>query len=70
MVSKSVNVKDVDGSKFVVAFAAHLKKQGQVQLPKWVDLVKTGNHKELPPLNPDWFYVRTGKSSFFKLFYF
>eukprot|EP01080_Neovahlkampfia_damariscottae_P010533 gene10533-3054_t len=58
MVSKSVNVKDVDGSKFVVAFAAHLKKQGQLQLPKWVDLVKTGNHKELPPSNPDWFYVR------------
>jgi small subunit ribosomal protein S19e len=24
----------------------------------WVDTVKTGHFKELPPQNPDWFYVR------------
>lgn len=27
-------------------------------MPTWVDLVKTGTHKELAPLNPDWYYVR------------
>lgn len=58
MVKKTVTLKDVDGSKFVTAYAAHLKKEGKVVQPKWVDLVKTGNHKQLPPTNPDWFYVR------------
>jgi len=52
------NVKDVDGSKFVVAYAAHLKKEGKMKVPKWHDIVKTGNLKELPPYNVDWFYVR------------
>lgn len=33
----------------------------QIQLPSWVDLVKTGTHKELAPYDPDWYYVRAGK---------
>ncbi len=31
--------------------------------PKWVDLVKTGTFKELAPYDPDWYFVRAGKSS-------
>lgn len=27
-------------------------------MPKWVDIVKTGRHKELAPYSADWFYVR------------
>lgn len=27
-------------------------------MPKWADIVKTGKHKELPPNDPDWIYVR------------
>lgn len=55
---KSVNIKDVDPQKFVVAYANHLKKEGKLTQPKWVDIVKTGTHKQLSPVNPDWFYVR------------
>lgn len=33
----------------------------QLPVPKWVDLVKTGLHKELPPIDPDWFYTRCGE---------
>jgi len=51
-------VKDVPADKFVVAYAAHLKKEGKIQLPKWTDFVKTGQHKELAPYDPSWFYVR------------
>jgi hypothetical protein len=32
----------------------------QVQLPAWVDIVKTASFKELPPMDPDWYYVRAG----------
>ncbi|CAK8677930.1 unnamed protein product [Clavelina lepadiformis] len=54
----AVTVKDVNQQDFVVAFAAHLKKSGKLKVPEWVDLVKTGKHKELAPYNPDWYYVR------------
>lgn len=56
-----VTVRDVDASKFVKAYAAHLKRGGKLAVPAWVDLVKTGTHKELAPLDPDWFFVRAGK---------
>ena len=32
----------------------------QIQLPNWVDIVKTGRYKELGPYDPDWYYVRAG----------
>lgn len=32
----------------------------QIQLPAWVDIVKTGAFKELAPYDPDWYYVRAG----------
>ena len=31
-----------------------------MQLPNWVDLVKTATFKELAPYDPDWYYVRAG----------
>lgn len=53
-----VTVRDVDAQKFVKAYAAHLKRAGKLDVPSWVDLVKTGAFKELAPYDPDWFYVR------------
>merc|ERR1711957_239926 len=50
--------KDVDPPAFIKAFAEHLKRQGRFEIPKWSDVVKTSKHKELPPLDPDWLYVR------------
>ncbi|TQN66216.1 40S ribosomal protein S19 [Colletotrichum shisoi] len=44
--------------KFINAYAAFLKRQGKLPIPGWVDIVKTGPAKELPPQNIDWFYVR------------
>jgi len=51
-----VTVKDVPALEFVVALAVHLKKK--LDLPEWHDLVKTANFKELPPQNPDWYFIR------------
>jgi ribosomal protein S19E (S16A) len=39
-----------------------LKNNDKFVVPKWVDTVKTGVHKELAPYDPDWYYIRAGKS--------
>ncbi|KAI4999342.1 hypothetical protein ZWY2020_003931 [Hordeum vulgare] len=31
---------------------------GRMELPEWVDIVKTTMFKELPPTDPDWYYMR------------
>merc|ERR1712151_1159054 len=54
-----VTAKDVEASKFISAFAQHLKRQGRFEIPKWADVVKTWALKELAPTDPDWLYVRT-----------
>jgi len=46
--------------EFIVAYASHLKRSGKLEVPSWVDLVKTGSFKELAPYDPDWYYVRAG----------
>lgn len=35
----------------------------QIQLPSWVDIVKTAPFKELAPYDPDWYYIRAGRES-------
>merc|ERR1719502_2043503 len=55
---KGVTVKDVAPDKFVVAYAAHLKRIGKIEVPKWTDLVKTAAYKELAPYDNDWYYIR------------
>uniref|UniRef100_A0A6B2LNN4 40S ribosomal protein S19 n=1 Tax=Arcella intermedia TaxID=1963864 RepID=A0A6B2LNN4_9EUKA len=56
--SKGTTVKDVPAAQFIKAYAEHLKKNNWLELPAWVDIVKTGYFKELCPQDPDWYYVR------------
>ncbi len=35
------SLRDVSAADFIVAYAAHLKKGGKLELPEWVDVVKT-----------------------------
>ena len=51
-------VKDVSPHEFVKAYAAHLKRSGKIELPKWTDIVKTATFKELAPYDPDWYFIR------------
>ena len=53
-----VTVRDVAADKFIAAYADVLKNNDKFVVPKWVDLVKTGAHKELCPYDPDWYYIR------------
>eukprot|EP01025_Chloroclados_australasicus_P029476 TRINITY_DN2946_c0_g1_i2.p3 TRINITY_DN2946_c0_g1~~TRINITY_DN2946_c0_g1_i2.p3 ORF type:complete len:156 (-),score=24.76 TRINITY_DN2946_c0_g1_i2:143-610(-) len=55
---KPKGVKELQAEDFIVAYAQHLKSTDKLQLPDWVDLVKTASHKELAPYNVDWYYVR------------
>ena len=55
---KVYTLKDVSSHDLVLAFAQHLKKEGKMQVPKWVDLAKTGPFKELAPYDQDWYYIR------------
>lgn len=48
---------------FITAYSSHLKRSGKLEIPIWVDTVKTGSQKELAPYDPDWFYVRAGEFS-------
>merc|ERR1711865_948277 len=50
--------KDVAAQDFVIAYAAHLKRIGKIEVPKWADLVKTAAFKELAPYDQDWYYIR------------
>jgi small subunit ribosomal protein S19e len=50
---------------FISAYASHLKRSGKLEVPTWVDLVKTGAYKELAPYDADWYYVRAGEIEWF-----
>ncbi|KAK4526184.1 hypothetical protein GAYE_SCF20G4098 [Galdieria yellowstonensis] len=51
-------LKDVSAPDFIASYANFLKRTGNVELPSWVDYVKTSTRNELAPYDPDWFYVR------------
>jgi small subunit ribosomal protein S19e len=38
--------------------APNVSKTPQMEVPTWVDTVKTASYKELAPYDPDWFYIR------------
>lgn len=53
-------VKDVAAADFISTYASHLKRVGTLELPQWVDTVKTAPRKELAPYDADWFFIRVG----------
>lgn len=63
MAARGITVKDVPADAFIAAYARYLKRSGKFDVPKWTDQVKTAHFKELGPLNPDWYFVRAGKSN-------
>jgi len=52
-------VSQTDKSELIVQIAKELKKNKQVSPPEWASFVKTGAHKERPPVDRDWWYMRT-----------
>lgn len=58
MSRSATTVRDVNSHEFIKAYARHLKESGDIELPSWVDLIKTGTRKQLAPYDPDWYFVR------------
>uniref|UniRef100_A0A1I7XHI0 40S ribosomal protein S19 n=1 Tax=Heterorhabditis bacteriophora TaxID=37862 RepID=A0A1I7XHI0_HETBA len=56
---KATSVKDVDQQEVVKQIAHFLKKSGKVKVPGWADLVKLGVTRQLAPIDPDWYFIRT-----------
>lgn len=51
-------VYDVPAEPAIREVAAQLKNEKAIQPPEWAAFVKTGRHREKPPEDPDWWYVR------------
>jgi len=54
-----VSVKDVDSQELIKKIAEKLEKMPEFKPPSWSVFVKTGVHKERPPSQKNWWWVRT-----------
>jgi len=50
---------NVDPNQLIESAAEELKKIEAIKPPAWALAVKTGVHKERPPVKSDWWYTRT-----------
>ena len=50
---------DVDVQELILKTAEELKKIPEIKAPAWAPFVKTGMHKERPPVDKNWWYART-----------
>ena len=51
-------VYDIPADLFIRKVAEELKKRSEVKPPAWAAFAKTGVHKEMPPEDPEWWFVR------------
>lgn len=52
------NVLNLNHKEFIEKLAEELKGVDEFKPPQWALFVKTGRHKERPPAETDWWYVR------------
>ena len=52
------SINDIGPEKANQRLASELKKIKAINPPSWAAFVKTGNHNERPPANPDLWFVR------------
>ena len=50
---------DAEPQELINKAAEELKKIPEIKAPSWAQFVKTGMHKERPPVDEDWWYVRS-----------
>ncbi|MCE4617513.1 MAG: 30S ribosomal protein S19e [Desulfurococcales archaeon] len=53
-----VNALEAPADELIKRVAERLKKMNEIKPPAWAHYVKTGVHKERPPEQIDWWYVR------------
>nr|UXY86959.1 40S ribosomal protein S19 [Cryptomonas paramecium] len=58
MCTRIPTVTDIPADFFIAFYANFLKKGGQVDIPSWIDIVKTKNARENSPYSSDWFFYK------------
>lgn len=53
-----VTIQEAEASKLVYAAAEELKKVEAIKAPTWAPFVRTGVHKDRPPVQQDWWHTR------------
>jgi len=53
-----VNLKDVPSGQFIEKLKEELKKFEEISPPQWMRFVKSGVHKERPPEQNDFWFIR------------
>ena len=53
-----VSVYDIPPKQLIDEVASQLKKDPKLKMPIWANFAKTGVHKERPPVEEDWWWVR------------
>ena len=51
-------VYDVPADHIIRRVAEELKTRKEIVPPEWAAFAKTGVHKEMPPEDPDWWFIR------------
>ena len=54
-----VSIKDVDTQQLVMKAAEQLEKMPEFKPPEWAGFVKTGVHKQRPPTQDNWWFIRS-----------
>lgn len=54
-----MSIKEVHPEKMTQRLSEELKKREEIKPPEWSNFVKTSPHKERPPDQPDWWYIRS-----------
>ena len=54
----SMTLRDIPASIFISTYGNFLKNSGQIQLPSWIEIIKSGPHKIYSPASNDWVYSR------------
>jgi small subunit ribosomal protein S19e len=58
MLNTMTTVYDVPPDRLIEAAKQELKKIKDIAPPEWSQFVKTGAHRERPPVDPDWWWTR------------
>ena len=53
------SVQEVDSQELIKRAARGLEKMEEMKPPEWATFVKTGVHKERPPLQREWWWLRS-----------
>ena len=51
-------IYDVQPNELIESTALKLKEEEAMTAPEWAQFVKTGCHKERPPVNENWWHIR------------